>query len=560
MSQARHILQTDLRRLRWMIVAWLAIRAACVVVDTKGADVALGGFGPQTAVSELSVLLSLVSFLFLALFASRLIHEEPLVGRDAFWITRPIVPGALMAAKLTFAVLLFVVVPLAGDLLVAAYFSTPLRDVGRAVPVYTLNRLLSVVPLIALAALTPSLTRLVAAIVGVIATLVAATAMLMLTALFFAQEAAERGEVRPPDPTADVIGAMLLVLSALAVITYQYRRRRLGYALLLAASGVLLTLVVSTVWPWSFAPALSFETATPPADDRSIDVSLDTSNPRIGDSYGLRRQDVQKTQIAAQALVTGLPPEYTLRTVTARSRLELQDGTALQSPARQANSYVLFGGSALGRRSAVEAALGGARLLATAGPVDLMSELWPTLLDVREDDFVRYRHDAGRLSVELRLLFGRGIERAVLPLADGAARRAGNARLEVVRVIRRPTGCTVLFRRTHVEPLFSRGSAYSDLIFALRNNARHEAVVGESRDVSHRSFTAGSFVFTPQQLGGHGFVLQQYEQEFPARRPDTSAITLDDQWMRDAELVMIEMIPAGAITRSLVVDGFRMTP
>jgi hypothetical protein len=78
--------------------------------------------------------------------------------------------------------------------------------------------------------------------------------------------------------------------------------------------------------------------------------------------------------------------------------------------------------------------------------------------------------------------------------------------------------------------------------------------------LSHRSFNVGSLAFTAQHVGGRGFVLEQYEQEFPARRPDSSAVTLDDQWMRDAELVMIEMIPAGAITRSLVVDGFRMTP
>jgi hypothetical protein len=559
MNQTRHIFVKDLWRLRWMLAAWLAIRAVRVIVDTAGADVSLEGFGPQIAVGELSVLLSLISFLFLTLFVSRLVHEEPLVGRDAFWITRPIVPNALMAAKLAFALLFFIVVPIAGDVIVAAYFSTPAREIVRVVPVYTLNDLLIVAPLVALTALTPSLMRFVLAIVGVIATLFAAMASVILTALFFASEAAEGGEVRPPDPTAGVIAASMIILTALAVVIYQYRRRRLAYALAIAGAGVALTFIVPALWPWSFAVRPAFETAAPPRDDPSIAASLDTANPRVG-AYRMRRKGVSRKQVAAHAVITGVPPEYTLRTVAARSRFELPGGTVLQSPARLGASYAYIAGSSSGGRSAVEAALGGARLLATMDPPAFVSEQWPTLLDMTEDEFVRYRHDDGRLSVQLNLIFGRGIVRAALPLADGARRDVGKAHVSIVSVLRRATGCTVLFRSTHVEPLFSPADATHDLVFALRNNARREAVIGDSQDLSHGSFAAGQFVFMTPQIGGRGFVLDQYDQEFPARRPDTSSITIDDQWMRDAELVMIEMIPAGAITRSLVVDGFRMTP
>src|SRR5262249_39374304 len=202
MNQTLHIFKKDLRRLRWMVIAWLAICAARVIVDTAGANVALEGFGPTIAIGQLSVLLSLITFLFLTLFVSRLVHEEPLVGRDAFWITRPIVPGALMAAKLTFVILFLIVGPLIGGAIVAPYFSTPARDIATAVSVSALTHLLFVAPLLGLAVLTPSLTRFVLAIVGVIATLFAAMASVILTALFFASEAAEDGgAARPPDPT-----------------------------------------------------------------------------------------------------------------------------------------------------------------------------------------------------------------------------------------------------------------------------------------------------------------------------------------------------------------------
>jgi len=43
-------------------------------------------------------------------------------------------------------------------------------------------------------------------------------------------------------------------------------------------------------------------------------------------------------------------------------------------------------------------------------------------------------------------------------------------------------------------------------------------------------------------------------------RAALSAVTLDGSWLQGAELVVVEMIPAGAIERTLVVDGFRMAP
>ena len=83
MSHMRHIFIKDLRRLRWSILGWCALVMARMLISTAGADIALGGFGPQIGIGELSALLSLTDVLFLALLISRLVHDEPLVGRDA---------------------------------------------------------------------------------------------------------------------------------------------------------------------------------------------------------------------------------------------------------------------------------------------------------------------------------------------------------------------------------------------------------------------------------------------------------------------------------------------
>jgi len=113
MSEPWHILRKDLRRLRWPLMAWVLIVAGRMIVATTGAAAAFGNLGLQLAVDNLSVLVTVIDLLMLALIVSWLVHDEPLVGVDAFWLTRPIDPLRLMAAKLVFAAVFLVAAPVA---------------------------------------------------------------------------------------------------------------------------------------------------------------------------------------------------------------------------------------------------------------------------------------------------------------------------------------------------------------------------------------------------------------------------------------------------------------
>ena len=561
MTQARQIFGKDLRRLRWLLIAWFALVCARTSVQTVGADIALGGFGPLIGITEVSALLALIDVLLLALLVSRLVHEEPLVGRDAFWITRPIAPGALMSAKLVFAAVFFVVVPVAGDVVVAATFGTHSRDVARVIPVAAFNQLVLVTLLMALAALTPSLARMVLATLGAVAALATLIVSSTLMALFVTEEVDEAGSAVLPDPTPAVVGGVLAMLALLTVIVYQYRTRRLGRALTLAGIGVVLVAVVPARWPWSFAVRPHAGMAAPPQDTPALAVSLDGGAPRVNDATTFRRRVSPKKQVTARASAVGLPPEFTVRAIAARSRLELPAGVVLQTGTNTggAAAYGFIGGSTAGREAAVERALGDVRLLTKGGEAEaMMSEQWPLLLSVDERDFVQHRSEPGRLTVDFDLVFEQPSVRGSLPLADHASQDVGPLHQSVVRVIRRATGCTVLFRRSYVESLFSvprRG----DYIYVLHNRARGEAAAGDVHELSQGGFRAGGVFLPSLSIGGRGFVLEQYEIEFPGRRrPDGSTVDLDEAWIDRAELVVLEMIPAGVIRRTVTVDGFQM--
>jgi hypothetical protein len=109
----------------------------------------------------------------------------------------------------------------------AAAFGTSAADIARTIPVFALNQFIFVTLLMALATVTPSLTRYVLAMVGVIAVFVTLTASTILLTLWVTEEIQESSDAGLPDPTPAVVGGMLIVVIALAVIVYQYRTRRL---------------------------------------------------------------------------------------------------------------------------------------------------------------------------------------------------------------------------------------------------------------------------------------------------------------------------------------------
>jgi hypothetical protein len=561
MTQVRHILWKDLRRLRWGIAGWLTLVGTRTLVNTAGANVALGGFGLQIGIDQVSALLSLISAVLLALLVSQLVHDEPLVGHDAFWMTRPLAPRALMTAKLAFATFFFVLAPLIGHVIFAATFGTSLANIGRTIPVFVLNQVIIVLVLMALAVVTPSTTRYAMAIVGVIAAFAFLVASQVFLALLLTEEFSEDTDVGLPDPTRAVVGGTLLALTALTVIIYQYRRRRLGRALTIAAIGALVLFVVPQRWPWSFAARRWPEVAAAPQDTPAITASLDGGSPRVSEEFALRRQRAPRKQIALRAIVSGIPSAFNVRAIVAQSRLQLPNGLVVPNQMQNSRGTLSGGGSMMGRESSVEAALGGMRLITRNATDAVSAEQWPTALRVSEEDFVRYRNEPGRLVASVDLLFNRPVARGVLPLSDGATAVIDGMRVTIARIIRRATGCTVLVRRSYVEPLFSPPQ-YRDFIYVLRNATRGEAASTDAQQaISQGGFNASTFYLPEPHVGGRGFVLEQYEVQFPPRRGlEGQFVDLNEAWLAGSDLVVLEMVFAGRVSRTVTIDGFRMVP
>ena len=94
-----HYLAKDLRRLRLLVALWPLVVAAETILAGSGAVARVEDLRLQEALQILASLLSLLKLMLACVIVPLLIQEEPLVGTEAFWLTRPIPRGWTMRSS-----------------------------------------------------------------------------------------------------------------------------------------------------------------------------------------------------------------------------------------------------------------------------------------------------------------------------------------------------------------------------------------------------------------------------------------------------------------------------
>ena len=250
MGLTLHLIRKDFRRSRLILGIWYTILVLAVVTNAMRAQL-LEGLAPHwwevPTVAEYRVgvlllvtqLLNLVDAVMRVAIVAKLVHEDSVVGSTAFWLSRPVSGGRLLASKAIFLVLAVVVPPIVVQLAVTSQVGiSPLT----MTEVFVLP-VLTAAFLMMLAVLTPSLTKMAA--LGAILAGVAIVGFLGLSwfAMPLAEDFMYEDALRPLPPW----GPLLTV--CIAVICHQYLTRRTKRSLVLAFSGIpILLLVPSGSW------------------------------------------------------------------------------------------------------------------------------------------------------------------------------------------------------------------------------------------------------------------------------------------------------------------------
>ena len=159
MKVVLHLLAKDSTRLRVPLVVW----AALFVLQFSS----VGWWpGAGTADPRLQLILAIstslaapLQMLLLVVIVPLLVHEDPVVGSTAFWVTRPISGRLLLAGKVLFVLLFLIIPPLMIDLASLAARGGSGTDFVSALAAIVFGRTKFLVLLFTLAALTQTFSR-----------------------------------------------------------------------------------------------------------------------------------------------------------------------------------------------------------------------------------------------------------------------------------------------------------------------------------------------------------------------------------------------------------------
>jgi hypothetical protein len=382
--------------------------------------------------------------------------------------------------------------------------------------------------------------------------------------------------VRPAmDHTAALVVAILTIGAAVASILMQYQTRLRRRSIPIGLAGLLVAVAAGISWPW----ALLQPNASPPdwtsapealqlvADPKSI--TTPTPSPRF------RADRPQLVSTSFRVTLEALPPEWipTATLVSASLRLP---GLQLES-AQMGYPWELSTGSSeeASQQVALRQALRVARLLEPARGDRRVEALF-----LRDDDVQRYAPAVGRYTARFRLALTHPEVVAAVPLKPGATGQAGALRVVVDGVSARSGGGgvrpisppgqiwngMVAIRESNATSLFDRAPASNPMYF-IRNSRLGEAVRASAPYDPGLAFPLTSLIhptalpprlfLTLSDVASSGFRARSSGISFVAltTRPTDDRDALE-AWLADAELVIIRMVDAGFVDRTLDITEF----
>jgi hypothetical protein len=505
MRQALHILNKDLRALRLPLLLLYAVMA----VEVAGAlrDPLL--HDPVPGLDMVTMLLPLA----LLVAAALLVQQEALVGTRAFWLTRPIERGSLLLSKAIFLVV-FMLTPaaLATIVIALAYGAEPAQAaaaVSRSLaPLGSL--LLSAV---LLAALTPNLP---ACITAWIALLLGSQLLGELVGLILPAHASANSAVE----------TAALLLCGAALILHQYFTRRTRRTLAGLGAAWLICSVGLVFLPWG-----NVEVRDPTLAEGQVVLALKSGTPD-GDFYA-------NPQLGRQAMLTATPQvlhsppgvDVAIQSLGGELRLDKDTHVALRGEFAPVDAggieAAMPGFRWIGNRHLEPATL--TLLEAGKTTLDQLLAKPATLAATLEGQLYAYRL-AGTLALEPGSRFEK---RTAAALVQSVTQRAN-----AVRVVLR-----VRDMQIPENPGFPR--------ILLVNRRRGEMLEGEDQQQSSIARLAS--------LLGPAVISASEQAILFASSSEPNQQSLDQDWLRDAELAFLERVPAGYFRTQIEVKDFRIT-
>lgn len=545
MSLLFHQFKKDGRSLRLVLALWgVLVAAQALLVGAAG--LVATNWVVQITVRMLLLLLPLLQGLLVLIIVPLLVHQEPLVGTTAAWLTRPISRPLLLASKAFFVLVVLVAPPLAAEVALLAASGVSPSDIALAAAEIVLTQSALAAGAGALASVTPTFVRYV--VWG--AALYGANALAGIV-LVFARLQGDTSQIwsmaDPEQFRAHRILALALMLSVgAAVVLHQYLTRGTRRSVGLLVGGAVLLLVVPELW----RPGVSATPGAPASDPAGapIEVHVDTSAVSAHDEFTLRATPKRRKTVLAMSECRGLPSPGGFCTLEKlQGQLRYPDGASV--PVQREARPSFFSAS----KSTLEGVLDATvvnHVLGTSHPWDLF--------EVDSSTYADRGAVPARLEGQVTVALKNYRLAAELPLRPGASHRTGSEQIVIADVLRGSHSCSVVLREQRLNLLFAHRPPASGLPLALLGDRPFYALLNREK---RQAFMTGWDAFpdisaalgSSQRLSHEAVTLNFTSESRFENLPE-----LDAAWLDGAVLVRVETVHRGRVSLPITVPNLVM--
>ena len=562
MKHVAHLVRWDVRRLRLPLAFWtLLVAAYTTVVGLQ--PYAVADLSLREAVAVIDSLVWLTILLMTLALISLVIHEHPTVGTDAFWMTRAIPPDSLLASKLALLAGATLVIPAAAESILLVVNRMPLTVSIGVLAQTTGTRLVLLALLIVGAVMTRNLARFAlicgAAVLAVAVAIGITTSMLM--GRLEDEPSIDTSARLVEDPSGGVVFNVLFVVAALITLRVQYRTRLKRRSLAFGAVALGGAILVSSSWP---IPFLRHRVEVPEwASGVSVSIDPATISTNMQHAFYATRAAGWST-VNGHIYVDGLQRGWSANVALQEASLQLPDGSAVRS-GRRWRTYVLLSRDGYIGAEAYAAMrdLLDVRVLANVVPVQTEPpppQSLPVLFLFRRADAAPLLPARGVYRASMDVNLTRFEILGTIPLRPGAVHQFAGYRLAIDSIGFFDGQLGVAAREARASSMWER-RPWAQYRFYLRNPGRSEAVALNDYMTQQvfsllRLLPVGDFSIG-YAASSSGFLSRGVVLSVPPRyRPDAGTLDIDENWLRDAELVIVRQTEEGWVERTVEIPDF----
>ena len=382
MNLIPHLLKKDIRRSRLLLIIWLVLLVLeCALISSSAnpADRVM-----QALYAMVSVIVPISQALLLLVIVPFVVHEEPLVGTTAFWLTRPLSGRLLLKSKMLYVAVVLILPPLLLEIIVLAANGFRFHDLLLAAPQVVMDQLSLIAAIAVVAVLTPTFGRY--AIVGVIALVGMAGGLILMlqwARIFFdPQYFWSVGQNVSLDRSIGVASSVMTDSRLRSGRDASVFEPQNTAARCVAVSiGFIAIFANQSLWKWDFLARHIPSGGTPPFDVSAVKVDK-LKSVYVSEIGSMRGADAPPGRdIRADVIVSGVPEAYLIRSEKIRTSLKSPDGAQIVTKELRAASL-----TTQTYEKALSSALGGVSIV--------NAEKWSTsdsLFMLESGDYNKYR-------------------------------------------------------------------------------------------------------------------------------------------------------------------------